>query len=241
MRKSHQPYPTLRKQSEGTNHSATIMKISTLTGLVAASALSLIATSCTTGSSPSGFLNNFGQLGGGYDTTNALAAYTAPGLDLTDYDSIYIEAPTTIIDVDKHDPKVAEQLASYMVRSLRSEFGKQLKIVGAPGPRTIRVRTALTDIVAGTTPTTPVTTTYANPKAPLRGAVGSAAPFIASISFEGEALDGETGKRLAAMSDQRTGAKTDKINPMTDWVAVKAMVEEWAARMAGRLTAAQAR
>lgn len=217
------------------------MKISTLTGLVAATSLTLLATSCSTGSSPSGFLTDFGQLGGGYDTTEALAVYTAPGLDLTDYDSIYLEAPSTIIDIDKHDPRVAEQLAAYMMRALRSEYGKILKIVGEPGPRTIRVRTALTDIVAGTTPTTPVTTVHASPKAPLRGAVGSAAPFISSISFEGEALDGATGKRLAAMSDQRSGAKRDSITPMTDWVAVNSMVEKWAAQMAGRLQTAQAR
>ncbi|MGE9269474.1 MAG: DUF3313 domain-containing protein [Verrucomicrobiales bacterium] len=216
------------------------MKLTALSSLLAAG-LTLLATSCGTQSSPSGFLTNFGQLGGGYDTTNTLAAYTAPGLDLTDYDSVYIEAPTTIIDVDKHDPRVAEQLSAYVVRSLRSEFGKRLKIVGEPGPRTIRVRTALTDIVEGTPATTPVTTVYSDPKAPMRGAVGSAAEFISSISFEGEALDGATGKRLAASSDQRSGTKRDNIAADTDWVAVQAMVEKWAAHMAERLEGAQAR
>ena len=217
------------------------MKLSTIAGLLAATGLALLGSSCSSGSSPSGFLNHFGQLGGGFDTTNSLAVYTAPGLDLTDYDSIYIEAPTTIIDVDKHDPRIAEQLSAYVVKALRSEYGKQLRIVGTPGPRTIRVRTALTDIVQGSAPTNPVTTTYSNPKASLRGAVGSAAPFISSISFEGEALDGETGKRLAAMSDQRRGEKRDNITPMTDWVAVNAMVEDWAVEMAARLRGAQAR
>jgi len=217
------------------------MKLSTTTGFLAATGLALLVSSCASRTSPSGFLTNFGQLGGGYGTADTYAVYTAPGMDLTDYDSVYIEAPTTIIDVDKHDPKVAEQLSAYVVRSLRSEYGKSLRIVGTPGPRTIRVRTALTDVIQGSNPTNPVTTTYADPKAPLRGAVGSAAPFIASISFEGEALDGETGKRLGAMSDQRAGTKRDDINPSTDWVVVKGKVEQWAAQMAGRLDAAQAR
>lgn len=217
------------------------MKLTKLIGLPAAASLALFATSCTSTTSPSGFLTNFNQLGGGYSTAESLAVYSAPGLDVTDYDSIYIEAPTTIIDVDKHDPRVAEQLSAYVVRALRSEYGKQLRIVGTPGPRTIRVRTALTDIVEGSNPTNPVTTTYSAPKAPLRGAVGSAAPFISSISFEGEALDGATGERLAAMSDQRSGAKRDHIDASTDWVAVNTMVETWAANMAARLTSAQAR
>jgi hypothetical protein len=217
------------------------MKPSAVTALIAAASVVLLASSCSSVNSPSGFLTNFGQLGGGYDTTNSVAAYTAPGLDLTDYDSIYIEAPTTIIDIDQHDPKVAEQLSAYVLRALRWELGKDLRIVGDPGPRTIRVRTALTDVVAGSNPTTPVTTTYSKPKANLRGAVGSAAPFIASISFEGEALDAQTGKRLAAISDQRQGVKREDITPMTDWVAVNSMVEKWAEQMAGRLRAAQAR
>lgn len=217
------------------------MKLSTITGLLAATGIALLFSSCASRTSPSGFLTNFGQLGGGYSTADSLAVYTASGLDLTDYDSVYIEAPTTIIDVDKHDPRVAEQLSSYIVRALRTEYGRNLRIVGTPGPRTIRVRTALTDVIEGTTPTNPVTTSYSSPKAPFRGAVGSAAPFISSISFEGEALDGATGKRLAAMSDQRSGEKRDNITSATDWVAVNSMVEKWAAQMAARLNGAQAR
>ncbi len=204
--------------------------------------LGALISSCasTGGSSPSGFLSDFGQLGGGYATAGAVAAYMSPKADFRDYDTIVFEPVTTIIDGDKVDPRAAEQLAAYLASSLKSELGEDLRIVGVPGPRTLRVRVALTDIVEGTAPTSPVTTVQVDPKTPLKGAVGSNAPFIASVSFEGEVLDSLSGERLSAVSDQRLGAKRG-VNPSTDWVAVRSLVEQGAENLAGRLRQVQAR
>ena len=208
--------------------------------LGAIGALALASCSGTGGTSPSGFLTNFNQLDGGYGTAGAVAAYLDPKADLMDYDAVIFEPVTTIIDGEKVDARAAEQLASYLGSSLRSELGKELQLVGAPGPRTLRVRTALTDIVEGSTPTTPVTTVQINPKARLKGAVGSSAAFISSVSFEGELLDSTTGKRISAVSDQRLGAKRE-VGADTDWVAVRSMVEAGGRNMVGRLRAKQAR
>lgn len=212
--------------------------LSCLAGLAAV--LLLPACTPTGGNSPSGFLSNFGQLGSGYDTAGAVAAYRNPKADFRDYDTLIFEPVTTIIDGDRVDPRAAEQLASYLAASLKSELGEELRLVGVPGPRTLRVRVALTDVVEGVAPTNPVTTVQVNPKARLKGAVGSDAPFIAAVSFEGEVLDSVSGERLSAVSDQRLGAKR-RVSKATDWVAVRAMVEDGADNLAGRLRAVQAR
>lgn len=212
------------------------------TGLSAAAAgLTLLVTSCGTGgSSPSGFLSNYSQLGSGYDPAGGVAVYSSQSADFKDYDSIIFDPVTTIVDAEKVDPQVVTQMAAYLQRSLSSELGRELRLVGEPGPRTLRIRTALTDIISGVTATSPVTTVQVNPKATLSGPVGSAASFIASVSFEGEILESTTGKRLSALTDQRMGAKRE-VTSSTNWTAVRSMVEEGSKRLAQRLRGAQAR
>ena len=214
----------------------------TLTGLFAAAGLALLATSCGVGgSSPSGFLADYGQLGSGYDPAGGVAAYAKPGADFKDYDTIIFDPVTTIVDAEKVDPQVAEQLAAYLQRSLSAELGMELRLVGEPGPRTLRVRTALTDIVSGVPATSPVTTVHPKPKAVLSGTLGAeAAAFVASVSFEGEIVESMTGERLTALTDQRIGAKREA-SAKDDWTYVRSMVEVGSKSLADRLKVAQAR
>lgn len=210
--------------------------------MLAVAGMALFSTSCGPGgaTSPSGFLSNYSQLGGGQDPAGGVAAYMNPKADFKDYDSIVLDPVTTIVGSDQVDPRVAEQLASYLGGALRSELGRELKMVGAPGPRTLRVRVALTDVIAGQPAATPVTTVHTQPRAMLQGAVGEAAGFIGSVSFEGETLDSMTGERLTAVSDQRLGSKRE-VSASTDWVWVRTLVDESADRLAERLASAQAR
>lgn len=212
-------------------------------GVIAMAGVALAITSCATGGrSPSGFLANFSQLDAGYGTTDAVSAYVKPGVDLKKYDSFLIDPVTTVVATPGISPEVTEQLAAYLSDSLRSQVAGKMKIVGSPGPRTLRVRVALTDVLEQQHGGVPVTTVHANPRATLSGSLNSAtvAAFISKVSFEGEILDSLTGVRFCALSDHRLGTKRE-ITAETSWATVRDDANQGAARLYQRFLAARNR
>ena len=213
-------------------------------GVIAMLGVALALFSCATpnGRSPSGFLANFTQLDSGYGTTDAVSAYLKPGVDLKTYASVMIDPVTTVVATPGISPQVSAQLAAYLSESLRSQVMGKMKIVAAPGPATLRVRVALTDMLEKPQGGTPVTTVHANPQTTLSGNLGSAemAAFISKISFEGEILDSVSGERLCALCDHRLGVKREA-TAATSWAAVRSGAQQGAARLYQRFLAAKAR
>ncbi len=205
-------------------------------GLLAAAGSALALSSCATGGkSPSGFLANYQQLDAGYGTADAVSAYVKPGADLKNYDSVIIDPVTTVIATPGISPQVQDQLAAYLGTALRRGVSGELRIVGAPGPTTLRVRTALTDVIEGRKAGAPVTTVRSGAKATLTGNLGSAevAAFVSSVSFEGEIVDSLTGERLVASIDHRMGKKREA-TATTSWVAIRSGVEQGVSRLNDR-------
>lgn len=202
-------------------------------------AVSLAGSSCSTGGrSPSGFLSNYKQLDAGYGTADTVASYAKPGLDLAKYDSVIFDPVTTVVATPGISAEVKDQLAAYLSASLRSQIPRDMKLVGSPGPTTLRVRTALTDVIEGVKGGTAVTTVHSNPQATLSGRLGSAelAAFISNVSFEGEILDSATGERLSALIDHRIGVKREA-SADTSWAAVRSASYQGAARLWQRFSA----
>ena len=186
------------------------------------------------GKSPSGFLSNYKQLDAGYGTRDAVSVYVKQGVDLKKYDSVLLDPVVTIVADPKVSAPVKDQLAAYVDDSLHKHAAGDFKIVTTPGPRTLRVRAALTDVVEGGKAGAPVTTVHKNPRATLKGPLGpEAAGFVAKLSFEGEIVDSVTGERLAASTDQRLGAKRD-VTARTAWKDVWSGVNQSANRLYGR-------
>lgn len=202
-----------------------------------ASALAL-ASCATGGKSPSGFLSNYKQMDGGYGTADAVSAYVKPGVDLKKYDSAIIDPATTIVATPGISPQIKDQIAAYVVDSLNSQISGDLKIVSTPGPKTLRFRTALTDVIEGQKAGKPVTTTHLGARATLTGTLGSAevAKFISQVSFEGEIVDSVTGERLMANVDHRLGSKREA-TAATTWAAVRSGVKQGAVRLHDRFKA----
>lgn len=199
---------------------------------------SLALTSCSIGGrSPSGFLSNYKQLDAGYGTANAISAYTKPGANINQYDSVLIDPVTTVISSSNVSNAVKDQIAAYVGEALRSQKNSHMRIVSTPGPNTLRVRAALTDVIAGRESGTPQTQTHPNPRVTLSGSLGSdeIAAFISNVSFEGEILDSSTGERLGAITDQRLGAKREA-KASTSWAAVRSATSQGAARLWKRFT-----
>lgn len=219
------------------------MKVRLSPGLCAIALLAIAAPSCSTGPrSPSGFLSNYTQLDSGYGTGDALSAYLKPGIDLKQYDSVLIDPVTTIISTPGIGPDVRDQLAANLSEALHQELAGSLKIVGIPGKTTLRVRTALTDVIEGQNfgPSTKVI--HTSPQASLTGKLGSdeIAAFISNVSFEGEILDSTSNERLAALSDHRLGAKREA-SANTSWAAVRSATRQGAKRLHDRFIASGGR
>jgi len=212
-------------------------------GVIAMAGAALAVTSCSTGGrSPSGFLGNFKQLDAGYGTADAVSSYVKPGLDLKKYDSVVIDPVTTVVAAPGISAAVKDQLAAYLGESLRAHSAGKVKVVSVPGPTTIRVRVALTDVIEGAKAGTPVTTVHSNPKATLTGNLGSAetAAFISNVSFEGEIQDSVTGERLCALCDHRLGSKREA-SASTSWASVRSATSQGAGRLWQRYEAAKGR
>jgi hypothetical protein len=210
-------------------------------GVIALAGAALSVTSCSTGGrSPSGFLGNYKQLDAGYGTANAVSAFLKPGVDLKKYDSVMIDPVTTIVATPGISAAVKDQLAANLGDSLRSQSTGNLKLVGSPGPTTIRVRTALTDVIEDRTAGTPVTTVHSNPRATLSGNLGSdaVASFVSKLSFEGEIVDSVTGERLSALSDHRLGVKREA-TATTTWASIRSATNEGAGRLWQRFMTAR--
>jgi hypothetical protein len=210
-------------------------------GVIALAGAALSVTSCSTGGrSPSGFLGNYQQLDAGYGTADALSAYLKPGVDLKKYDSVMIDPVTTVVATPGIGAEVKDQLAMYLGESLRSQSAGKMKLAGSPGPTTIRVRTALTDVVEGRKAGTPVTTVHSNPQAVLTGNLGSdaIAGFVSNVSFEGEIVDSVTGERLSALCDHRLGVKREA-TAATSWASVRSATNQGAGRLWQRFMTAR--
>lgn len=212
-------------------------------GILATAGACLAVSSCSTGGrSPSGFLSDYAQLDGGQGTADAVSAYVKPGVDLKKYDSVIIDPVTTVVAAPGISPQVKDQLAAYLAGSVRSQIGGDLRITSVPGPATLRVRTALTDVVEGQTSGKPVTTVHSGASATLSGSLGSAevASFISNVSFEGEILDSVTGERLSALADHRIGAKREATTSTT-WAGVRSAINHAVTKLHDRFNAVRAR
>jgi hypothetical protein len=219
-----------------------LMNIITRLGMFATAGAALALSSCATGGkSPSGILSNFAQLDAGYGTENAVSSYVKPGADLKQYDSVIIDPVTTVVASPGVSPAVTDQLAAYLSESLRSQMAGGLKIVAAPGPKTLRVRTGLTDVISAAQAGQGVTAVHAAPRATLSGNLGSAAVagFVSNVAFEGEILDSVTGERLVALVDHRLGSKREA-TAQTSWAAVRSGVNQGVIRLRDRIKAAKA-
>ncbi len=215
------------------------MNLITRLGIFATASAALAFSSCSTGgSSPSGFLRNYKQLDGGYGTADAVSVYVKPGANLKKYDSVIIDPVTTVVASPGVDSKMTAQVAAYLSDALRGQVQGELKIVTVPGPTTLRMRTALTDVVENQESGTAVTMVHSNPRATLTGALGSAevAAFISRVSVEGEIVDSISGERLLARVDERLGAKRDAAATMP-WTEVRTQIKQGVGRLNQRFLA----
>ena len=205
-----------------------------------------LGTSCATTyqtrhAKTSGFLGDYSQLRQGQGK-EPLLVYFNPAADVRDYDKILIDPVVGYLGqgsrLNRLAPQDRQALLDYFHATLREQLGRDYALVDRPGPGTLRLRIAVTD-ARGTKPVADTLSTVVPVGLAIsaleRVALGKTLT-TGSVRIEAEALDAETGVRLAAMVDERAGAKiTGRLDKWSKWQDVRDAFDYWGAHMRGTL------
>ncbi len=178
-----------------------------------------------------GFLGDYSQLGEDPESSLFHVFRLRRGV-LAEYDSCIID-PVLVFFSDQagsagFDPSELMTLTVYFREQVREELSKiqGLKIVEEPGPRTARLRLAITGVNASKG--------WVNAGVKLgvtaAGGVGLLIPSldVGGISMEGEVIDSVSQERLAAFVDSKKGRRMMNFSSFKKWGDSKKALRKWA-------------
>ncbi len=221
-------------------------RILNLIGMCLVMALLPVITGCGTTSQKrsvqtSGFLNDYSQLKDG-SGDQALKVYIDKSADFGSYTQIIIEPVSIVVTEDSEMAKVSaadrQKMADYFFAALNKELGAKYPIVSTPGPNTLKLRVALTEIKDSNVTMDTISTILPIGLAIdlIKYAATGTHLYVGDANAEIEVLDSATGKRLAAAVDGRSGDKvTGEFDKWGDWTDTQDACDFWAQRIAQRL------
>jgi hypothetical protein len=188
-----------------------------------------------------GFLKNASQLRPG-TKDQALLVYINPDARWSQYTKVMIEPVTFWGDASSNvSVQDQQQLCSYYYNKLNEDLSQKFQIVDRAGPGVMILRVALTDPTAATPVLRSVSVVI--PQARLLNSVANLATgsyaFVGSAQSEGEVVDSQTGGRLAAAIDKRSGGLSIKNANVWEWGDAENAMDYWAQRTADRLSVFQ--
>ena len=195
------------------------------------------ATRQTRGVQAQGFLRNYSQLREGKGK-EAQLIYINRRANWQRYDAIMIDSVSIWYTdaTEKLSPEDRKALTDLLYNALHTQLGQDYDIVNNPGPRTMRLRAAITEAkganVVGNTVTTIVP--QARLLSTLAGTATDIQVFVGAAAIEVEITDSMTSKRLAAAVDERAGAKSLS-GIGGKWKDVDNAFKEWAEKIRKRL------
>jgi hypothetical protein len=201
----------------------------------------LAAVGCASKSGPtnSGFLPDYSRLKPVEGNPDA-KIWAAPRFSLADYDRVIIDPVQLHLPPDKtkvkdEELKELQALTVYFRDALIHALQARYPMTDLPGPRTLRIRAAITDVVKAK---------------PMRNVMTSVLPVgivlnlgsevfagkgmgVAEVAIEVEVLDSLSGASQAAFTGRKTGHKYD-VKGATELGQVKKALEEWAEQLRKR-------
>jgi hypothetical protein len=182
---------------------------------------------------PSGFLTDYSKLS--ESTFEALTlGYEKDGVDWNAYDKIIVEKVVFFLDENAEykgiDPEDFTEIARYFYDSMVEAFTGHYSFTDKPGPRTFRLRIAITDLV----PSKPVSGTWSTimPTALVmshaKKATTGSHMGMGSVSFEIEAIDSQTNEVMAAAIDKNEGKKYKVGKTLAKWGQVEGIFDDFA-------------
>ena len=187
-----------------------------------------------------GFLEDYSQLG---EDPQGFAdwVYRKDNVVWGAYDKVIIDQVTFFLKDDAAykgiDADDFNELARHWNDSMVKSMGQSYKIVTEPGPGTLRLRLAITDLVPGQRVAGTVTTVVPVGLAAssLKKAATGTHIGMAEAAFEAEIRDAQTGEVLRAAIRSSTGSKYKITKTVTEWGQVKAIFDEWTDNLRKRL------
>jgi Protein of unknown function (DUF3313) len=185
-----------------------------------------------------GFLKDYSQLQPGAKD-QALLVYFNPNARWSRYTKVMIE-PVTFWGDASSNVSIEDQqkLSSYYYNKLNEDVSQKFQIVDRAGPGVMTLRVALTDPTAATPVMRSISVVI--PQARLLNSVSNLATgsyaFVGSAQSEGEVVDSQTGERLAAAVDKRSGGLSIKNANVWQWGDAENAMDYWAQRTADRLS-----
>ena len=186
----------------------------------------------------SGFLGNYSVLQPD-ESGMAQLAWSKPGLDLSGYNKVIVDTGEVWLAADNKEAVEAKdvaELCKYARNSLREHIGAKWSIVDRSEPGTLRIRWALTQLVANTK--TGDLFTKVIPHTRLLGQIGYLATddqvLSARVQIEAELIDAATGDSLFKMVGARQGGNLIT-NAWSTWGEVKDAFDTWGENAVARL------
>ena len=182
----------------------------------------------------SGFLKDYSALKPNPDLEGNVLSYASADAqkNLRSYFAIMVDPVEVYVATDVDDAKVSESsgkaITTYFRHALIMAVSDAFPVVEAPGPLTLRLRTAMVGVDVGGT--VPAADLPADIK-PFERALN-----IGKLGVEMELVDSETGERIAAMVDRTSlgaGAEVGaEYFPRSErFAAAREAFDEWASRV----------
>lgn len=179
----------------------------------------------------SGFLENYDQLRRIDDLSEFVWGYVKAPLILRRYDNVILDPILVYFHPEAKgtgiDPAKLAELTAFFREKILEEMSdvRQVELVDRPGPDTMRVRIAITDVRS--------VKSGANIGAKVAGAAVGAGFLVPAVEVGGatmecEVLDSETGERLVALVDTDSGRRMMNFKSMKAMGDAKAAMAEWA-------------
>ncbi len=193
-----------------------------------------VATGCATKQvKHSGFLENYpefkaGQKGG------ADFVYMKDGVDFNVYNKIMMDHVVFYFSDESRykgiHPEELKELSDVFHNAIVEALDNAYPLVDKPGPDVMRLRIAVTEVVASKPGMGAISTVMpiGLVLSTIKKGVTGTHTGVGQASIEVEILDSMTNERIAAAIDTRPGGK---IEGFTKWGAVKGAFEFWAKRL----------
>ena len=188
----------------------------------------------------SGFLGDYSMLEKTSEKERPLYSYRNPKADWPSYSKILLD-PIVIwrrSELAKEGAPMEDlqRLANNLHLLLKKELEKDYEMVAEPGPRTIRMQMALTDVEASWAAVDTVTSVI-----PIGIGISAATEFVTGkpsfvgeVSAEAKLTDARTGELLIAAVDRRVGGNEIEAS-VDNWDDVNKIMEIWSKLIRFRL------
>lgn len=201
-------------------HLRTLLFITTL-------ALTGALTGCSASPrSHSGFLGDYSKLQPSAKVDGAMS-YVNPGFDLSKYDKFIIDPIGVNFAPDASgasvDPKTLNDMAQYLRAKLIEDLSRNYQVVDKPGPDTLRLRVAITDLKK------------ANPIFNVHPATKLSGVGLGAASIEAEGRDASTDEQMFAFIHTRSGDRMTLVEGLQEWGHAKQAMDFWSKTLVDRV------